>query len=49
MSVWRLMFFLLGEAAGLRGVGGGGRAGLGGREAADPPGERAGEAVPLTA
>ena len=41
--------FLLGEAAGLRGVGGGGRVGLGGREAVEPPGDREGEAVPLTA
>lgn len=45
----RLVFFLLGEAAGLQGVGGGGRAGLGGREAMEPPGEREGEEVPLTA
>lgn len=43
------MFFLLGEGAGLRGVGGGGRAGLRGREVLEPPGDREGEPVPLTA
>lgn len=43
------MLLLLGEAAGLRGVAGGGRAGLGGREALEPPGDRDGEPVPLTA
>lgn len=37
-----------GEAVGLRGVGGGGRAGLGGREAVEPPGDGAGDPVPLT-
>lgn len=43
------MLFLLGEAAGLRGVGGGGLVGLGGREAVEPPRDREGEALPLTA
>lgn len=40
---------VLGEAAGLRGIEGGGRAGLGGREEVEPPGDRDGESVPLTA
>ena len=48
-NLWYLLRFLLGEAAGLRGVGGGGRFGLGGREPVEPPGDRGGEAVPLTA
>lgn len=43
------MSFLLGEAAGLQGVGGGGWADLAGREAAGLPGEWEGEAVPLMA
>ena len=43
------MPFLLGEAAGRRGVAGGGRAGLGGREAFESPGDREGDPVPLTA
>lgn len=43
------MSSLLGEAAGLRGVAGGGRAGLTGREALEPPGDREGEPAPLTA
>ncbi len=43
------MLFLLGEAAGLRGVAGGGRDGLGGREALELSGDREGEPVPLTA
>lgn len=49
MSFWCLVLVLLGEAAGLRGVAGGGRAGLGGREALESPGDRDGEPVPLTA
>lgn len=48
-SLWCLVLFLLGEAAGLRGVGGGGRVGLRGHEALEPPGDREGEPVPLTA
>lgn len=35
--------------AGLRGVGGGGREGLGGRRGLEPPTERDGESVPFTA
>lgn len=42
------ILFLPGEAVGLRGVGGGGRAGLGGREALELPGDGAGDPVPLT-
>lgn len=38
-----------GEAAGLRGVGGGGRAGLGGRVDLEPPGDGAGDPVQLIA
>lgn len=44
-----LVIFVLGEAAGLRGVAGGGRAGLGGREALEPPGDWEGDPLPLTA
>lgn len=43
------LFHLHGEAAGLRGFGGGGLAGLVGREALEPPGDWEGEADPLTA
>lgn len=49
MSLRCLMLLLLGEAASLRGVAGGGRAGLGGREALELPGDREGEPGPLTA
>lgn len=49
LSPWCVMFFLHGEAAGFCGVGGGGRAGLGGRDAVEPPGDRGGELVPFTA
>lgn len=48
-----LQYFLAwcppGEAAGLRGVGGGGRAGLGGRVDLEPPGDGAGDPVQLIA
>lgn len=44
-----ILFFLHGEAAGLRGFGGGGLTGLEGREVLELPGDWEGEAVPLTA
>lgn len=44
----KLCVFLLGEAAGFRGVGGGGLAGLGGREEVEPSADGEGEPLSLT-
>lgn len=43
------MFSLHGEAAGFCRIGGGGRVDLEGSDAVEPPGDREGELVPLTA